>query len=268
MNKTWNNSNTGAIQTDDQWQTDIKNDSQKTMTLNEVTAQAYVFFLAGFETSASTLSFCLYELAKNPDIQRKVHEEIDRVLEEQNGEISYDSVAQMKYLDCCIDGKLEFLKFSIFCVELNVIICGSSTETLRKYPTVPFLNRECTKDYQIPGTDVVIEKGVGIMISLLGLQFDEKYYPEPEKFIPERFNEENSADKNIVNRPYLPFGDGPRICIGMRMGKMQAKAGLVMLLKDYKFELGDKHIGKELEYAASAFVMTPVGGLVVKCSKR
>lgn len=141
-------------------------------------------------------------------------------------------------------------------------------ETLRKYPTLPFLNRECTQDYKIPGTDVVLKKGVGIHISLLGLHFDEKYYPEPEKFIPERFNEENSSGKNIINRPYLPFGDGPRTCIGMRMGKMQAKVGVVLLLKDYLFELTEKHIGKELKFAPSAFVMTPVDGIELKCTKR
>lgn len=129
------------------------------------------------------------------------------------------------------------------------------------------MNRECTKEYQI-GTDVIIEKGVGVLISLLGLHYDENFFPDPEKFIPERFNEENSADKNIVNRPYLPFGDGPRVCIGMRMGKIQAKVGLVLLLKDYMFELGDKHVGKDLEYAASTFVMTPVGGLELKCKRR
>lgn len=62
--------------------------------------------LAGYETSSATMSFCLYEIARHPDIQRKVHEEIDRVLAEQGGELTYDSLNDLKYLQCCIDGLL------------------------------------------------------------------------------------------------------------------------------------------------------------------
>ena len=72
------------------------------------------------------------------------------------------------------------------------------------------LVRKCVKDYQIPDTNLVIEKGVEIIIPAFAIQRDEKYYENPNKFDPERFNEENSAGKNIVNRPYLPFGEGPR----------------------------------------------------------
>lgn len=98
--------NTGTVQLDDQWETVIKSDeNQKTMSINEIAAQVFVFFAAGFETSSSTLSLCLYELAKNPDIQERVIDEIDRVLEMNNGNITYDCVNDMKYLECCIDGK-------------------------------------------------------------------------------------------------------------------------------------------------------------------
>lgn len=98
--------NTGTVQLDDQWETVIKSDeNQKTMSINEIAAQVFVFFAAGFETSSSTLSLCLYELALNPDIQKRVIDEIDRVLEMYNGNITYDCVNDMKYLECCIDGK-------------------------------------------------------------------------------------------------------------------------------------------------------------------
>lgn len=96
----------GAVQTDDEWNTMIKADeSQKTMTLNEIAAQAFVFFAAGFETSSTTLSYCLYELAKNPAIQNRVHNEIDGVLREHNGQLTYEAVSDMIYLEKCIDGK-------------------------------------------------------------------------------------------------------------------------------------------------------------------
>lgn len=82
------------------------------------------------------------------------------------------------------------------------------TETLRKYAVVPVLHRNCVKDYKITGTNKIIEKGVQIFIPAFPLQRDEQYYPEPEKFKPERFNEDNPAGKNLSNRPYLPFGEG------------------------------------------------------------
>lgn len=69
-------------------------------------AQSWVFFIAGFETSSSTLSFCLYELARNPDVQKKVQQEIDQVKEKHNGQLTYDAVHDMKYLEWCIDGNL------------------------------------------------------------------------------------------------------------------------------------------------------------------
>lgn len=83
---------------------------------------------------------------------------------------------------------------------------------MRKYPAVPVLFRKCTKTYRIPDTDLVIEKETPIFVSVWGMHSDPEYFPEPEKFIPERFDK-----AKIQARPeysYLPFGDGPRICIG------------------------------------------------------
>jgi len=86
------------------------------------------------------------------------------------------------------------------------------SETLRKYPSVPILNRECTKTYKIPGSDVTLEKGMLTVIPVLGLHYDPKYYPDPDRFDPERFSEEEKAKRHHF--AYLPFGEGPRICIG------------------------------------------------------
>lgn len=98
------------------------------------------------------------------------------------------------------------------CQETSTVslMCFIILETLRKYPPLPFLDRKCNTDYKIPGTDIVIEKDVSIYISLLGIHNDEKYYPEPEKFIPERFQNNENAAESV----YVPFGSGPRSCIG------------------------------------------------------
>lgn len=75
------------------------------------------------------------------------------------------------------------------------------------------LDRTCKNDYKIPGCDLVLPKGTHVNISVLGMHHDPDYYPDPEKFDPERFSEENKRDRPQFT--YLPFGDGPRICIGL-----------------------------------------------------
>lgn len=76
------------------------------------------------------------------------------------------------------------------------------TETLRMYPSLSSLPRNCVKEYRIPRTDHIIEKCAHVIIPAMALHMDEKYYEQPEQFIPERFNyDENSVDKGQVNRP-------------------------------------------------------------------
>ena len=76
------------------------------MSMDQITAQVIVFFMGGFETTSATISFCLYELAKNMHIQKCLRTEIDRVLEEYGGEITYDGVKEMKYLDQVVSGEI------------------------------------------------------------------------------------------------------------------------------------------------------------------
>ena len=74
------------------------------------------------------------------------------------------------------------------------------------------LNRECSRPYKIPGTDTVLEKGIRVIIPVAPLHYDPMYYPEPNRFDPERFSEEEKQKRH--HYVYLPFGEGPRICIG------------------------------------------------------
>jgi cytochrome P450 len=90
------------------------------------------------------------------------------------------------------------------------------TETLRKYPILPFLERMCCSDYELPAPNgkgtITLPAGTGVYISLLGIHYEPTYFPEPEKFDPDRFTVENKSSR--PNYTHLPFGDGPRMCIG------------------------------------------------------
>lgn len=84
-------------------------------------------------------------------------------------------------------------------------------EALRKYPVLAHLDRRCVKAFRVPGSDFIIEKGTPILVPILGFHYDERYFPQPEKFIPERFLNKVNSEQLI----YFPFGAGPRFCLGM-----------------------------------------------------
>lgn len=175
---------------------------------DDLVAQAAVFFTGGYETSATTIAFTLYEMAVQPEIQDKLRKEILDALNKNDNKITYDMVLTLPYLDMVV------------------------SETLRMYPTLTFLDRVTTETYKIPNSDLVLEKGTPIYISMLGTHFDPEYFPNPHKYDPERFNEENKR-----NRPscvYFPFGEGPHQCIGIRLGLLQTKLGIINVLSKYE----------------------------------
>ncbi|KAH8359312.1 hypothetical protein KR093_005731, partial [Drosophila rubida] len=180
--------NTGKVNNDDSvWSAESAAESLKTMSKDNIAAQLFLFFVAGYETSASTASFTLYELMQNPDVLVRVREDINQALERHDGKLTYDCIQDMKYLELCI------------------------METTRKYPGLPILNRICTQDYPLSDSKLVVKKGTPIVISLLGLHRDEEYFPQPLSYQPERFAE---GTKNYTPAAYMPFGEGPRHCIG------------------------------------------------------
>ncbi|KAJ8936058.1 hypothetical protein NQ318_004959 [Aromia moschata] len=105
-------------------------------------------------------------------------------------------------------------------------------ETLRKYPPLPFITRECVKEYKVPDDNLTIEKGVICTIPIRGIHYDEKYFENPNEFNPDRFSEDNKKTRHPYS--HLPFGEGPRVCIGERFGIMQTKIGLASILKKFQ----------------------------------
>ena len=183
-------------------------------TKEELAAEAFVIFFGGFETSSSLMTFLLYELALNEDIQDRLREEIISGIDENDGKLTYDMLFGFKYLDMVVN------------------------EGLRKYPPIPCTMRKTNKEYLIPGTKLVIPEGVVIPINSFSFQRDPEYFPDPLKFDPERFNEENI--KNIKPFTNIPFGEGPRICLGQRFGLMQSKIGITKLIQNFIIQPSEK----------------------------
>lgn len=151
-------------------------------------AQVLVFFAAGFETSSSATSYTLHQLAYNPEVQKKVQNEIDSVLSNHNNKLSYESVKEMTYLE------------------------WTFKEGLRMFPSLGYLRRMCAKKYTFPEINLTIDEGVSILIPVQALHRDPHYWIKPEKFRPERFHPDEFTEMN--KNVYLPFGSGPRACIG------------------------------------------------------
>uniref|UniRef100_A0AAT9UTL7 Cytochrome P450 6PZ32 n=1 Tax=Maconellicoccus hirsutus TaxID=177089 RepID=A0AAT9UTL7_MACHI len=210
------------------------------MTIDVMAAQCFIFFGAGFETSSTALSFLLLELALHQDIQDKVREEINTLINSNPEGLTYDILKDMTYVDMVI------------------------AEGLRKYPALGFIIRECTEDYIIPDTKIVVPKNTPVTVPVYGLHNDPQYFEKPDEFYPEHFTKEA-----IAKRPhytYLPFGDGPRGCIGERFGKMQVKVGLISMIRNFKFQLSPK-TSLPIKFQQHFIILKPKSGIWLKCEK-
>ncbi|KAG8240166.1 hypothetical protein J437_LFUL019092, partial [Ladona fulva] len=213
-----------------------KENYEGSMTKAEIEAQCFFFFSAGSETSSSAVSFCIYELAQNLDIQDELRREVDGVLSSHGGEISYESLSEMQLME-------RVLK-----------------ETMRIYPPVSVLVRECTKPFVVPPANgnapngkpwkqetinggLAIDTGVRIQVPIIGLHYDSNYFPNPEHFDPSRFTED--AIKS------------------MRYGMLLAKASLASLLSNFEFRPSEK-CSKPLVMDKRAFFPISKEGIWVK----
>ncbi|XP_014207797.1 probable cytochrome P450 6a13 [Copidosoma floridanum] len=205
-----------------------------------LTAQAFAFFFAGFDTSSLTISHALYELAINRSIQDRVRKEIEKVLAEYDGKLVYEGIESMKYLHKVL------------------------SETLRKYPVTPILTRQSMDSYSFSTGQLTIPKDTRIWIPIYGIHRDCSIYPDPETFDPERFSEENIRERHSSH--YLPFGAGPRNCIGARFGNYQSKVGLITILKNFKVDVCEK---TPIPYVSNRrrFLIGPAAGIPLRFTK-
>nr|ULR85442.1 cytochrome P450 [Spodoptera frugiperda] len=187
---------------------------------NDLVAQAFLFFVAGFESVSSSVCFLLYELAINPDVQERLAQEIREYDAKNGGKFDFNSIQSMKYMDMVV------------------------SELLRRWPTAVATDRICQKDYNIgkPNAtaekDFIVRKGTAIMIAAFAFHHDPQYFPEPEKFDPERFSDENKHKINPT--AYMPFGVGPRNCIGSRFALCEMKVITYQILRHFELSPCEK----------------------------
>nr|XP_019557469.2 probable cytochrome P450 9f2 [Aedes albopictus]XP_029731419.1 probable cytochrome P450 9f2 [Aedes albopictus] len=222
-----------------------KSTHSRVWTENELIAQCFFFFFAAFDNVSSILSFLSYELTVNQDIQRRLYEEIVETERSLNGQpLTYDTLQKMTYLDMVV------------------------SESLRKYPTATLTDRYANKDYIFDdeeGLRFTIEKGRTVWIPMLALHHDPKYFPEPDRFDPERFSEANRA--KIVPGTYLPFGAGPRSCIGPRLALLEIKMAMYYLLKGFSLHASER-TQIPLRLSKSAFTLNAEKGVWLELKAR
>ncbi|XP_064071987.1 cytochrome P450 9e2-like [Vanessa tameamea] len=176
----------------------------------DLVAQAVLFFLAGFDTISTAMSFALHELAIHPEIQERLVQEIKNHDIKNGGKLDFASIQSLRYLDMV------------------------TSEVLRLWPPGYGLDRICVKDYNMgkpncdAKNDFIVRKGELIMIPTWCFHHDPKLFPDPMKFDPERFSDENKH--NIDPTAYMPFGLGPRNCIASRFALCELKVLLYQIM--------------------------------------
>ncbi|XP_067663398.1 cytochrome P450 3A24-like [Haliotis asinina] len=215
----------------------ISSNGQPTgMTRDEICANALLFFIAGYDTTASTISFCVYNIATHPKVQDRLVTEINTVLGDQ--EPDYENIQKLEYLEMCL------------------------LETLRLHPASVRVDRMSSKDMEING--VKIPKGMTIGIPIYAIHHDSDRWDSPEEYDPERFSAENRSKHGPFD--FLPFGNGPRNCIGMRLALVEAKITLIKLFKNFKFSTCSK-TQIPLKFMPAA-LLRPTNGLWIRIEKR
>ncbi|XP_060566860.1 cytochrome P450 3A24-like [Ruditapes philippinarum] len=209
---------------------------EKGLSDDELAANALIVLMAGYDTTATTLTWMCYLLATHPDIQEKLLKEIDSIVGSDDPD--YDSATKLEYLDC--------------------FLC----ETLRLYPAANRTGRDACVDTKV--CDYNIKKGLSVTVPIYAMHRMSEYWNQPEQCIPERFSPENRHDINPY--AYIPFGVGPRACVGMRMAQMMCKIIMVKFLQHFSVKVCDQTENPPL--LEKSLLTKPVNGMFLKVVPR
>lgn len=176
------------------------------LTFQDIQEEVDTFMFEGHDTTASGLVWTILLIAEHSDVQQKLHKEIDEHLGLTSKSITSDDLRNLKYLDCVIK------------------------ESLRLHSPAPIIGRRITENCEIAGHKLEINDSV--FINICAIHRDERYFPDPEKFNPDRFLDENPTDKHPFC--YIPFSAGRRNCIGQKFAQMELKIILAYILRTFK----------------------------------
>ncbi len=209
-------------------------DDNSQMSDKQLRDEVATLMLAGHETTANALSWTWMLLAQHPQVEDKLWDELKTVL----------------------DGRLPTVEDLPQLQYANMVI----KESMRLYPPVAIFGRETVSDYQLD--DYEIPAGCVVMMSQWVMHRHPKYFDNSEEFIPERW--ENDLEKRLPRGVYIPFGDGPRICIGKGFAMMEAVLILATVAQKYKFKLVEDH----LIVPQPSITLRPEHGIKVEITKR
>ncbi|XP_013113990.2 probable cytochrome P450 4aa1 [Stomoxys calcitrans] len=184
---------------------EISDSNPGEFTEDDIVDEACTFMLAGQDSVGAAVAFTIFLLAQNPECQSKCEEEIERIFGDDNRAPSMQDLREMRYLEMCIK------------------------ESLRLYPSVPLIARKLGEEVRL--SKYTLPAGSNVFICPYATHRLPDIYPEPEKFIPERFSAENSEKRNSY--AFLAFSAGPRYCIGNRFAIMEIKTVISRLLRSY-----------------------------------
>ncbi|NWR68882.1 CP4V2 protein, partial [Centropus unirufus] len=203
----------------------------------DIREEVDTFMFEGHDTTAAAMNWVLYLLGHNPEVQKKVHRELDEVFGNSERPVTMDDLKKLRYLECVVK------------------------EALRIFPSVPLFARTLREDCNIRGYQV--PKGTNVLIITYALHRDPEIFPDPEEFRPERFLPENSKGRHPY--AYVPFSAGPRNCIGQRFAQMEEKTLLALILRRFWVDSCQKQ--EELGITGE-LILRPSNGIWIKLKRR
>ncbi|XP_044938352.1 cytochrome P450 4F3 isoform X4 [Mustela putorius furo] len=207
-----------------------KDEDGKRLSDEDIRAEADTFMFEGHDTTASGLSWVLYNLAKHPEYQERCRQEVQELLRDREPqEIEWDDMTQLPFLTMCIK------------------------ESLRLHPSVTVISRCCSQDIVLPDGRV-IPKGVTCLISIFGTHHNPSVWPDPEVYNPFRFDPENIKERSPL--AFIPFSAGPRNCIGQTFAMTEMKVVLALTLLRFRVLPGEEEPRRKPE-----LILRAEGGL-------
>lgn len=208
-------------------------DDDGAMTDRLLRDEVMTLLLAGHETTANALSWCIYRLAVDPALRAALEQEVDRVVCRRPP--AADDVHTLPLVEATLK------------------------ETMRLYPPAYLVGRYTLRDLELG--DAFLPAGTLALINIYGIHRSARFFPDPARFAPARFLPPN--DSTIPKRAYMPFGTGPRTCIGNHFALLEARLALASLVRQVRLHLDGSPIGAE-----ALLTLRPRGGLPMRVERR